>query len=170
LAGEIECQPPRHCKQQGKKNAVVNNREKTMLPSTIEASNSDGGSTAIQFIRTIVMPDGQRWVEGVTPKQIAPPSSHALPNDVVPIEDLKEIKDLDDKQWGAAMDLPTTLQASESDGGPPTIQFIRTIVMPDGQKWVEGVTPKQIAPPSSHALPNDVPMIGDTKDIKDLDG
>jgi hypothetical protein len=29
LAGEMG-QPPRHCKQQGKNNAVVNNKEKTM--------------------------------------------------------------------------------------------------------------------------------------------
>jgi hypothetical protein len=27
---EMDCQPPRHCKQQGKNNAVVNNNEKTM--------------------------------------------------------------------------------------------------------------------------------------------
>jgi hypothetical protein len=30
LVGEMDCQPPRHCKQQGKNNAVVNNKEKTM--------------------------------------------------------------------------------------------------------------------------------------------
>jgi hypothetical protein len=43
--------------------------------------------------------------------------------------------------------LPTTLQASESDGGPATITLTRVIVMPDGHKYIEGVTPKQIAPP-----------------------
>jgi hypothetical protein len=50
--------------------------------------------------------------------------------------------------------LPTTLQASDSDGGPAKITFERVIVMPDGQRWVEGVTPK--------AAPD--------ADIKDLDG
>jgi hypothetical protein len=44
--------------------------------------------------------------------------------------------------------LPTTLQASESDGGgPAVIRFERVIVMPDGQRWVEGVTPKQLPAP-----------------------
>jgi hypothetical protein len=43
--------------------------------------------------------------------------------------------------------LPTTLQASESDGGSNVITFQRVIVMPDGQKWVEGVTPKQLPAP-----------------------
>jgi hypothetical protein len=44
--------------------------------------------------------------------------------------------------------LPTTLQASESDGGASLITFQRVIVMPDGQKWVEGVTPKQLPAPA----------------------
>jgi hypothetical protein len=54
--------------------------------------------------------------------------------------------------------LPSTLQASESDGGPTVVQFVRTIVMPDGHKYVEGVTPKQIAPPASHTLPSEDPI------------
>jgi hypothetical protein len=43
--------------------------------------------------------------------------------------------------------LPTTLQASESDGGSKAITFTRIIVMPDGQKYIEGVTPKQLPAP-----------------------
>jgi hypothetical protein len=36
------------------------------LPSTLSAADSDGGSNVITFQRVIVMPDGQKWVEGVT--------------------------------------------------------------------------------------------------------
>ena len=43
--------------------------------------------------------------------------------------------------------LPTTLQASDSDGGPAKITFERIIVMPDGQRYIEGVTPKQLPAP-----------------------
>ena len=44
--------------------------------------------------------------------------------------------------------LPTTLQASESDGGLGTkITFERVIVMPDGQRYIEGVTPKALPAP-----------------------
>jgi hypothetical protein len=52
--------------------------------------------------------------------------------------------------------LPTTLQADESNGGRGTkITFERVIVMPDGQRYIEGVTPKQLpAPDASHTLPN----------------
>jgi hypothetical protein len=64
--------------------------------------------------------------------------------------------------------LPTTL-VPESDGGPAIIQFQRVIVMPDGHKYIEGVTPKQIAPPSSHALPSDEPIALDHKEIKDVE-
>jgi hypothetical protein len=49
--------------------------------------------------------------------------------------------------------LPTTLQASDSDGGPAKITFERIIVMPDGHKYIEGATPKQLPGPS-HTLPN----------------
>jgi hypothetical protein len=52
-------------------------------------------------------------------------------------------------------ELPTTLQAPESSGGPSLVTFQRVIVMPDGQKWVEGVTPKQLPAPSS---PKDDPV------------
>jgi hypothetical protein len=44
--------------------------------------------------------------------------------------------------------------------------------MPDGQKWVEGVRPKQLpapAPAVSHALPSDEPIALDQKEIKDLE-
>jgi hypothetical protein len=43
--------------------------------------------------------------------------------------------------------LPTTLEASDSSGGPTTIQFQRVIVMPDGHKYIEGVTPKALPAP-----------------------
>ena len=43
--------------------------------------------------------------------------------------------------------LPTTLQASESSGGPAVIRFERVIVMPDGHKYIEGVTPKALPAP-----------------------
>jgi hypothetical protein len=50
--------------------------------------------------------------------------------------------------------LPTTLQASDSDGGPAKITFERVIVWPDGHREIEGVTPKQLPSLSSHDLPN----------------
>jgi Family of unknown function (DUF5681) len=66
--------------------------------------------------------------------------------------------------------LPAVLAAdADSNGGPAVIRFERVIVMPDGQRWVEGVTPKQIAPPSSHELPSDEPIAFDHKEIKDLE-
>jgi hypothetical protein len=33
------------------------------------------------FERVIVMPDGRRFIEGVTPKQLPAPASHELPDD-----------------------------------------------------------------------------------------
>jgi hypothetical protein len=43
--------------------------------------------------------------------------------------------------------------------------------MPDGQRWVEGVTPKQLpTPASSHGLPSDGHDQDVVNDIKDLDG
>jgi hypothetical protein len=47
-------------------------------------TESDGGLGAkITFERIIVMPDGQRYIEGVTPKSLpAPDASHTLPNSV----------------------------------------------------------------------------------------
>jgi len=51
--------------------------------------------------------------------------------------------------------LPTTLSASDSDGGAETqITFTRIIVHPDGHREIEGVTPKSLpAPDASPALP-----------------
>jgi hypothetical protein len=46
-----------------------------VLPTTLDTSESDRGSKAITFTRIIVMPDGQRYVEGVTPKQLPAPAS-----------------------------------------------------------------------------------------------
>jgi hypothetical protein len=46
--------------------------------------------------------------------------------------------------------LPTTLAASESDGGLSTkITFERVIVFPDGHREIEGVTPKQLPVPAT---------------------
>ena len=42
--------------------------------------------------------------------------------------------------------------------------------MPDGQKYIEGKTPLQIAPSASHGLPDSESIEIETKDIKDLDG
>jgi hypothetical protein len=52
--------------------------------------------------------------------------------------------------------LPTTLAASESDGGLGVkMVFERHIVWPDGHREVEGVTPKALpAPDASHMLPS----------------
>ena len=65
--------------------------------------------------------------------------------------------------------LPTTLQGPESDGGPTIITFRRVIVMPDGHKYIEGVTPKQLPAPASHTLPNSEWPTSDTSDNKDLE-
>jgi hypothetical protein len=65
--------------------------------------------------------------------------------------------------------LPHTLSADESNGGLGTkITFERVIVMPDGHRYIEGVTPKQLPAPSQ-ALPGDATVNGETNDIKDLD-
>lgn len=66
-----------------------------VLPSTLAVAPSDGGKQAgISFERIIVWPDGHREIEGVTPKQLAAPStvrktvdeegddSGQLPNDI----------------------------------------------------------------------------------------
>jgi hypothetical protein len=51
--------------------------------------------------------------------------------------------------------LPTTLQASDSDGGAGVqMTFRRIIVYPGGREEIEGVTPKQLPPPASHTLPD----------------
>jgi hypothetical protein len=53
--------------------------------------------------------------------------------------------------------LPMALAGdAESDGGSNVITFQRIVVMPDGHKYIEGVTPKQLpAPAASPALPSD---------------
>jgi hypothetical protein len=64
--------------------------------------------------------------------------------------------------------LPTTLQASDSDGGPAKITFERIIVWPDGHREVEGATPKRL-PPASQVLPSDDIIDVEANEIKDLD-
>jgi len=64
--------------------------------------------------------------------------------------------------------LPSTLAASESDGRDVQITFRRIIIHPGGREEIEGVTPKQLPPPSgsSHMLPNAGDPGTDTDDIK----
>jgi hypothetical protein len=51
--------------------------------------------------------------------------------------------------------LPTTLAASESDGGLGVkMVFERHIVWPDGRREIEGVTPKQLPSPSPVSVEN----------------
>jgi hypothetical protein len=47
--------------------------------------------------------------------------------------------------------LPTTLQASESNGGDTVLTFQRVIVWPDGRREIEGATPKQLPAPDHSA-------------------
>jgi hypothetical protein len=50
--------------------------------------------------------------------------------------------------WRQFAQLPTTLAASESDGGAGVqMTFQRVIVWPDGHKEIEGVTPKALPAP-----------------------
>ena len=61
--------------------------------------------------------------------------------------------------------LPSTLAASDSDGGPNVeVRFVREIVYPTGHREIEGTTPKQLpAPaPASHALPRPTDPTDDT--------
>jgi hypothetical protein len=68
-----------------------------------------------------------------------------------------------------ALKLPTTLRASESDGGLATkLTFERVIVWPSGHREIEGVTPKSLPAPS-HALPNSGDSNTDPRDIKKLE-
>jgi hypothetical protein len=62
--------------------------------------------------------------------------------------------------------LPTTLSASESDGGVGTqIVFTRRIVYPNGHVEIEGQTPKQLpSPDTSHALPRPTDLTDDTNE------
>jgi hypothetical protein len=51
--------------------------------------------------------------------------------------------------------LPTTLAASESDGGAPAqITFTRVIVHADGRREVQGVTPKTLPAPDAAFQPD----------------
>jgi hypothetical protein len=66
--------------------------------------------------------------------------------------------------------LPTTLQASDSDGGASLQMTLRrVIVYPGGREEIEGVTPKQIAPPTSRVLPSEAPIAVEAKEINDLE-
>jgi hypothetical protein len=52
--------------------------------------------------------------------------------------------------------LPTTLSASESDGGVGVeVRFIREIVWPDGRREISGVTPKALPSPDASTDPTD---------------
>ena len=51
--------------------------------------------------------------------------------------------------------LPSTLQASDSDGGEVKISFQRIIVYPDGHKEIEGVTPKALPAPEPKTDPSE---------------
>jgi hypothetical protein len=61
--------------------------------------------------------------------------------------------------------LPTTLHADESGGGVPVkMVFERHIVYPNGHREVEGVTPKALPAPASHALPRPTDPTDDTNE------
>jgi hypothetical protein len=45
--------------------------------------------------------------------------------------------------------LPATLETSAQNSRGPNITFTRVIVMPDGQRYIEGKTPKQLPAPAS---------------------
>jgi hypothetical protein len=62
--------------------------------------------------------------------------------------------------------LPTTLAADESSRGLGVKMTV--IVWPDGRREIDGVTPKQLPPPSgsSHMLPKTGYPDTDTNDIK----
>jgi hypothetical protein len=62
-----------------------------VLPTTLSTDDSDGGSAKIEFTRVIVMPDGHRHIEGVTPKALpVPDASHALPRPTDPTDGTNE--------------------------------------------------------------------------------
>jgi hypothetical protein len=78
-----------------------------VLPTTLQASESGGGSNVITFQRVIVMPDGHKYIEGKTPLQIAPPerrydggierpASHTLPNSEEASSDVNKNRYLED--------------------------------------------------------------------------
>ena len=60
--------------------------------------------------------------------------------------------------------LPTTLSASESDGGVGVeVRFIREIVWPDGRREISGTTPKSLPAPDP-ALPKPTDPTDDTNE------
>ena len=61
-----------------------------VLPSTLDVSDSDGGSAKIEFRRIIVHPGGREEIEGVTPKQLPAPAPHMLPRPTDPTDDTNE--------------------------------------------------------------------------------
>jgi hypothetical protein len=63
-----------------------------VLPTTLAASESDGGAgVKLEFRRIIVYPNGHEHVEGVTPRSLpAPDASHALPRPTDPTDDTNE--------------------------------------------------------------------------------
>jgi hypothetical protein len=67
--------------------------------------------------------------------------------------------------------LPTTLAASESDGGPGVkMVFERHIVYPNGHREIEGVTPKQLPAPSPVSVENNDQLICVEKPINKIRG
>jgi hypothetical protein len=67
-----------------------------LCPTTLAATDESNGGlgTKITFERVIVMPDGQRYVEGVTPKSLpAPDASDTLPNSDSSDEKLNDINE-----------------------------------------------------------------------------
>ena len=61
--------------------------------------------------------------------------------------------------------LPSTLSASDSDGGPNVeLRFVREIVYPSGHKHIEGETPLQLPAPASHVLPRTTDPTDDTNE------
>jgi hypothetical protein len=64
-----------------------------VLPTTLSGDESSGGlGVKMVFERHIVWPDGRREIDGVTPKQLPAPASHALPG-----SDTSNSEDSDDK-------------------------------------------------------------------------
>jgi hypothetical protein len=57
-----------------------------LLPTTLSADESSGGLGLM----------GHREIEGVTPKQLPPPASHALPNSEQELSHINKINDLGD--------------------------------------------------------------------------
>jgi Family of unknown function (DUF5681) len=64
--------------------------------------------------------------------------------------------------------LPHTLAAdADSHGGGVKVVFERHIIHPDGHREIECKTPKQLPPSSSHSLPSDDQMPGESIDSDD---